>query len=1066
MTDFEFNIIEWWGKHVDFTIPKIDEDNEDKRTELKMEEYKIYTFGRTETGKSVECIITGFNPYYFVKIPEECNKSDEYVKRKFCEYIKEKYYKANGLYLDVFLEDQCEIVRDKDLGGFSNEKIFRFIKLVFSSEKSMNSSKYSLFKDPLKIEGINQKNIKFQLYESNFKPFIRLAHLKDIKMSGWCIMKKSEMKILKETESKIKFEINWEKIKGKQVQKIAPFVQMSWDIEVYSHDYTFPDPKQEFKLNLENLIKLRMEDISQNNVRSIKNKLMENLDRSIDFKAKKITFTQNDEKIVVLLKKNSTIIQFRNNQIDLDIISLKGKKYYYDKVFRYHIDDLKIFPNEIYQIGIIIRNFGEKEIKKILLTSKQCDEIEDAEVIEAKNEMDLIKDFLRIVKKYDPDILWGYNTDSFDFDYLIKRAQLLGNNLKTDILRQMSRSEDLVSYLKTDNFSSSAYGDNEFKRLYIPGRLNYDLLIHFKRGIKKYSSYKLNDIAFEILNETKHDVSPKEIFRAYEKNDPKDIKRIGEYCIQDTVLLQNLVDNQIILTNTIQMSNITWVPISYLITKGQTIKVLSQIMKKSMEMGFKVPHTNFNTDKNLLTVKLRKEYDIEFLTDLVGKSIRMDCGKKEIEYEIEGVKAKMKTDYIVNGIVEEIKDKKCLKIKSDTILEENESIKTIKKAVVENKFLEVLSISIEDVDQSFTGATVLPPVKGIHLCDVVVEDFASLYPTIMMSRNLCFSTLINEEEWSEQRLKELGIKYEVIEWDDTVKYKLNKKCSKYMSKGKNEGSLCGKDSVFNISEYKLSWCSENCIPLIYNENKNTDKLEIKKIFKQERLCDCKAKAKKTDSIFDYCLKCFNKKCKAISGLALMNFKNSILDLDIDTDKCEKCGKKAKIDLILKGDNYVCLVHDPSKKNRDPNEKELKKDVKYRYLIAQPNGETNKGVIASLLEDLYMERKKVKKEMYKVPENNKELKEIMDCQQLSIKISLNSVYGFMGRTTGNLVREELGRITTAIGRELIQNSKDFVEKDYQNRICNVQELICEELTENEKELFRALFRKDLEKRAQK
>ena len=40
-----------------------------------------------------------------------------------------------------------------------------------------------------------------------------------------------------------------------------------------------------------------------------------------------------------------------------------------------------------------------------------------------------------------------------------------------------------------------------------------DLLIHYKRGMKKYSSYKLDFIAGEILNESKHDVSAKDIFK-------------------------------------------------------------------------------------------------------------------------------------------------------------------------------------------------------------------------------------------------------------------------------------------------------------------------------------------------------------------------------------------------------------------------------------------------------------------------------------------------------------------------------------------------------------------------
>lgn len=44
--------------------------------------------------------------------------------------------------------------------------------------------------------------------------------------------------------------------------------------------------------------------------------------------------------------------------------------------------------------------------------------------------------------------------------------------------------------------------------------------------------------------------------------------------------------------------------------------------------------------------------------------------------------------------------------------------------------------------REYTGATVLDPQPGYHERPVVTLDFASLYPSIMMSHNLCFSTWV------------------------------------------------------------------------------------------------------------------------------------------------------------------------------------------------------------------------------------------------------------------------------------------------------------------------------------
>ncbi|XP_050523384.1 DNA polymerase delta catalytic subunit isoform X1 [Daktulosphaira vitifoliae] len=48
-------------------------------------------------------------------------------------------------------------------------------------------------------------------------------------------------------------------------------------------------------------------------------------------------------------------------------------------------------------------------------------------------------------------------------------------------------------------------------------------------------------------------------------------------------------------------------------------------------------------------------------------------------------------------------------------------------------------------DEQFEGATVIEPIKGYYADPIGTLDFTSLYPSIMMAHNLCYTTLLNQK---------------------------------------------------------------------------------------------------------------------------------------------------------------------------------------------------------------------------------------------------------------------------------------------------------------------------------
>jgi DNA polymerase elongation subunit (family B) len=86
----------------------------------------------------------------------------------------------------------------------------------------------------------------------------------------------------------------------------------------------------------------------------------------------------------------------------------------------------------------------------------------------------------------------------------------------------------------------------------------------------------------------KDDVSPQDIFRLTNGSDA-DRARVAKYCLQDCNLVHHLMRKIDVITGYIEMSSICSVPISYLVFRGQGIKLTSYVAKKCREKNTLMP---------------------------------------------------------------------------------------------------------------------------------------------------------------------------------------------------------------------------------------------------------------------------------------------------------------------------------------------------------------------------------------------------------------------------------------------------------------------------------------------
>ncbi|MDM7913402.1 MAG: DNA-directed DNA polymerase, partial [Methanotrichaceae archaeon] len=266
--------------------------------------------------------------------------------------------------------------------------------------------------------------------------------------------------------------------------------------------------------------------------------------------------------------------------------------------------------------------------KDLVLVGKRID-CPRQDVQACQDEYELLSTFASILREYDPDIVAGYNSNEFDFQYLDTRVK----QLKVDIRAGRDGSSwYLRKIVNTTNVS-------------ITGRVVVDLLpiIRSSYSLKQYT---LRNAAAELLKMEKYDVDPKEIEALWAEGG-EGLQRFISYARRDAVLALHLLLDLKLMDKYIALSRASGSLLQDIVNGGQSGMVENLLLRRFGERKRVVPP------------------------------------------------------------------------KPDT-------------EVSEERYIE---------NDELKGGAVLAPEKGL-LEDIVILDYKSLYPTIMMAHNLCYSTVV------------------------------------------------------------------------------------------------------------------------------------------------------------------------------------------------------------------------------------------------------------------------------------------------------------------------------------
>ena len=344
------------------------------------------------------------------------------------------------------------------------------------------------------------------------------------------------------------------------------------------------------------------------------------------------------------------------------------------------------------------------------------------------SERELLLAFRRFFEINCFDMVFGYNSVAFDMVWLMRRANntaALGTGMPQIFGKMGKFIERRVEskYGKPDSgqevwtgmisigqesFRSNQSGTREYECVRIPGVDQFDIMLAVM-ATRKLRAYNLNAVGRQLakmekieldhVGITKHATSALDVHRSV----------VSRYCMWDTLLTMIVgVKKDTYDITYAEMARCTGVPLKELLTKGQTVKVYSQLIGYLKDLREGLVDSEFSKGALSFIIPYMRKCPLDVNPSIFDNS------------------------WMVEGVNDDMEGLYGLLLRSD-----------------------------------YKGGYVFTPKRGFYTDIIFCVDFRSLYPNIIRSFNLCYTTHIpSVEEAQKMGLKKAWDFRPVIEGGD------------------------------------------------------------------------------------------------------------------------------------------------------------------------------------------------------------------------------------------------------------------------------------------------------------
>ncbi|AYV79324.1 MAG: DNA polymerase family B elongation subunit [Faunusvirus sp.] len=654
------------------------DDGSPQEDKKQLGKYTVELFGRTADDKSVHVTAKGFTPYFYVEVPD--NWTETQAK-----------YLVDSIWLPPEHKKcliEYDMVKRHKFDGFTNNKLFNFVRLVFNSQEAMQRCGY-MFSKPININRLKLKKM-FKIYESKICPMFRCMHIKNLNSCGWINIKAGSYKQItrKTSTTNIQIITDWKNLEPHDDPTYAKLKILSFDIECISTE-GFPMAKREA-----DAIIMIGNTFGRSGSQECYKRVVFTLKQSASIPNTEIVYCATEDELLLkwrdfLCREDPDIIT-GYNIIAFDELYMRDRAKILNILDKFHY---------LGRMKEVKSDFIDKELSSSALGVNKLKYFD----MWGRVHIDLMKVIQRDHK------LSSYKLDSVAEHFIksdIKSCTINSDRTSTIVCKD-------VKYLNVDNFIKidinrfKYMSGHKFKILKIEGNnVTIEGMLDLDFAKNKYKWGLVKD-----------DLKISDMFKMYATGAPQDIKIIAEYCLQDAALCILLMAKLEILNNNMGMATVCSVPLSYIFFRGQGVKIHSLVAKKCRLENHIIPN-----------IEIMRADITECVVN--NKTTVLTCSSTKF-FEVNG------TIHIevVNNKYKDGEQFKILKIDGNNIT--IEGVVNLKPTQYKCKIVK---------DDSYEGATVLKPETGWYEEPISVLDFGSLYPSSMIDMNMSQETLLTHIE--------------------------------------------------------------------------------------------------------------------------------------------------------------------------------------------------------------------------------------------------------------------------------------------------------------------------------